>query len=154
MEKFSYQLYSIHKMVVITQNWIFPSFYKNIKGTVSVISSDPPCTDGNAGFPKKPLQPYSDKMWKIPSFFYPKVFISVSISIVSYKQEMRKSFCRETANENTITLAVFLSCILPASILHVLFVNISRTAVHREKLSHNWRLNCIFKSGILLRKLV
>ena len=44
------------------------------------------------------------KMWKIPSVFLLEKcsFLWVKFSIVSYKQEMRKSFCRETANKINI----------------------------------------------------
>ena len=35
----------------------------NIKGTVSVISSDSPCKDGNPRFTTAPLKALSDKIW-------------------------------------------------------------------------------------------
>ena len=59
-----------------------------IEGTVSVISSGPPCKDSNAWFTtvqSTTVQRFSDQ----------KVFFSVNFSIVSNKQEMHKSFCRE-----------------------------------------------------------
>ena len=34
-----------------------------LKGTVSVISSDPPCKDDNAWFTKVPLKALSDQHW-------------------------------------------------------------------------------------------
>ena len=54
----------------------------NIKGTVSVISSDPPCKDSSIQFTTVPLKSLSDQTC---------LFISVNFSIVSYKQVMRKS---------------------------------------------------------------
>ena len=36
-------------------------FFQYLKGTESVISSDPPCKDGNVRFTTVPLKPCSDK---------------------------------------------------------------------------------------------
>ena len=39
---------------------MFCVLFYNIKETVSVISNDPPCKDGNAKFVMIPLKPFSD----------------------------------------------------------------------------------------------
>ena len=64
------------------------------KGTVSVISSDRPCKDGNTRFTTVPTKSYSDRKCGI-------VNISASFSIASSKQGMRKSISHgESANVN------------------------------------------------------
>ena len=71
----------------------------SVKGTVRVISSDPPCKDGNVRFTTVPLKPLSDpKMWKILSFFQTwKVFIS-PLLLISKKCEGH--FNRNPQNKN------------------------------------------------------
>ena len=36
-----------------------------LKGTVRIISSDPPCKDGNAWFTKVPFKDLSDQVWSV-----------------------------------------------------------------------------------------
>ena len=38
-------------------------YFYGIKGTVSVISSDPPCTNGNAQFSTVPIKSLSHRAW-------------------------------------------------------------------------------------------
>ena len=50
-----------------------------IKGTVSVISSDPPCKDGNARFTTGPLKALPDQVWiRHSCLFIFKLFIFIS----------------------------------------------------------------------------
>jgi len=44
--------------VEATRSWKFKSFVE-FTGTVKVISGDPPCQDGNAGFTTVPLNTFS-----------------------------------------------------------------------------------------------
>ena len=63
-----------------------------IKGTVSVISSEPPCKDCNVQFTTVPLTLKSDKNVKdFDVFLTREVEMSVNFFIISYRQEMRKS---------------------------------------------------------------
>ena len=67
----------------------FNSFLRNILRTIGMKSQgDPSCKDGNARFSS------------VPNNLIKYVFISVSYSFASYKQEMHKNFCREPANKN------------------------------------------------------
>jgi len=63
-----------------------------IKGTISVILSDLPCTDVNARF----TTVLSEQNCEKSQFLLMTIF---SVVDVSYKQVMRKSLCRETKNE-------------------------------------------------------
>ena len=56
-------LISVYQQCILYTLWIL------LKGTVSIISSDPPCKDGNAQFTIVPLKPISDQyiLWKILS---------------------------------------------------------------------------------------
>ena len=65
---------------------------KILKGAVNVISVKPPSKVGNGRFTAVPWKPWSDqKCGRHRRFLTKKVFISVSFSIASYKQELRKS---------------------------------------------------------------
>ena len=65
---------------------------KILKGAVNVILVEPPSKVGNGRFTTVPLKPWSDqKCGRHRRFLTKKVFISVSFSIASYKQELRKS---------------------------------------------------------------
>ena len=69
----------------------------NIKGTVRVILSDPPCKDGNPRFTTVPWNLNLIKnVEDIVVFLTLKVFLFLSFSIASYIQGMR----RETVNKN------------------------------------------------------
>ena len=67
-----------------------------IKGTVSVISSDPQCKDSNAWFTTVPLKLLSHQNMKDTLVFMTlKVFDSDDFYIVSYQQEMCKSLLQK-----------------------------------------------------------
>ena len=58
--------------------WCTCTLYQgDIKGTVSVNSSDPPCKDGNARFKTSTLKTVSDKVWILYKFF---VYLNCSFS--------------------------------------------------------------------------
>ena len=71
----------------------FTGFYLQnvfLKGTVSVILSDPPCKDGKARYPWK-LCRFSDST---------SVYISVNFQLLLISNKYASYFCRETANKN------------------------------------------------------
>jgi len=66
--------------------------------TVSVILNIGEYIDTKKAMSKLPGYPWNlnlIKMWKITAFF-----LTQKVIIVSYNQEMRKSLCRETTNED------------------------------------------------------
>ena len=68
----------------------------DIKGTVSVMLSDPSCKDGNVQFKTVPFKPQSDhKCGRYRRFSDSKIVISVIFFINSNEQEMHKSLSQE-----------------------------------------------------------
>ena len=67
---------------------IHPRITDDLKGLYSVISSDPPCKDGNARFTTVPLKPVEDSF----VFLTGKGFRADNYSNASYKQEMYASY--------------------------------------------------------------
>ena len=69
---FSLDNYLSYRKVVPLHALIYPE--NSLKGTVSVISSDPLCKDANVWFTTVPLKALSDQVWNIYQCFVPVYF--------------------------------------------------------------------------------
>ena len=79
--------------------WKLSFFFNLINGTISVISSDSPCKDGNAWFKTVPLKAFSDQVWIIYQCFY---FLKCSFSFaVSLQKWLAQDLLQEAMKKLT-----------------------------------------------------
>ena len=100
-------LYPEVRTCTVRQNALFdilPCERRGIKGTVRVISSDPPCKDDNVRFATVPLKALSDQVWiRHQCFSFIKPFFSSAVSLWKWSAH----FCSKSQRRNSQEYTLF-----------------------------------------------
>ena len=85
----------------------FCSSWSKLKGTVSVISSDPQCKDDNARFTTVPLKPFTDQKWQfLHCGLYYKQEMQVTISQRNRKWSLMQFKATKTLISNSYLISL------------------------------------------------